>query len=259
MRFTKVTGIGNDFVLVDNLGNSYKSFDFVSFAKKYCNRNFGIGADGVLIVSPSKKADARMRLINADGSEAEMCGNGIRCVAKYLIDNRMAKSPVKIETLAGIKTVEQVGVNYRVDMGVAKVTSAAAAINGFSRNYVATLVDAGNPHCVIFVEDFDFDWQKEGKQIERNKMFPERTNVEFVKVNSPKKLEVKVWERGAGATLACGTGACAALAAAVANDKAGRKAAVKLPGGALEAEIASGNRVYMTGPADVVFEGDVAV
>ncbi len=254
MSFTKMHGLGNDFILVDNLSGSCKKTDFVSFAKKFCSRSFGIGADGVLEISPSKKADAKMRVINPDGSEAEMCGNGIRCAAKYLIDNGAAKSPVKIETLAGVKSVEKTGSNYKVDMGVPKV-SASVKVGGFS----ATIVDMGNPHCVIFVGDFDFDWQSAGKDIERDRMFPNRTNVEFVRVISQKQLEVRVWERGAGATLACGTGACASLAAAVANKKSASNAKIALPGGVLEAELAKDNHIYMTGPAETVFSGTLQV
>ncbi len=255
MKFTKMHGSGNDFILIDNLSGSLNRFDFVSFAKKYCSRNFGIGADGVLVASKSKKADAGMRVINPDGSEAEMCGNGIRCFAKYLIDEGIARSPVKIQTPAGIKAVEKIGRNYRVDMGAPKVASAAKAVNGFK----ATLVDVGNPHAVIFVGDFDFDWKAAGAEIEKNKMFPNRTNVEFVKVISKKELEVKVWERGAGPTLACGTGACASLAASVAGKKSGRKATLRLPGGSLDIELAKGNHVYLTGPAETVFSGSLQV
>ncbi len=254
LTFVKMHGSGNDFILIDNLSGSLSRLDFVSFAKKYCSRNFGIGADGVLVVSPSKKADASMRVINPDGSEAEMCGNGIRCFAKYLIDNGIAKSPVKIETLAGIKSVEKVGRNYRVDMGIPKV-AAAMAVSRFS----ATPVGMGNPHAVIFVDDFDFDWKAAGAEIEKGRMFPNRTNVEFVKIISPGELEVKVWERGAGATMACGTGACASLAAAVACKKSGRRATLRLPGGSLEIELARDNRVYMTGPAETVFTGEAAI
>lgn len=254
MNFIKMHGLGNDFILIDNLNSSCNSIDFASFAKKYCNRSFGIGADGVLVLSPSKKADASMRVINADGSEAEMCGNGIRCAAKYLVDKRIARSPVKIETLAGIKSIEKLGNNYKVDIGIAKV-SASVKVGRFK----AAIVDMGNPHCVIFVDSFDFDWKSAGKSIECNKLFPNRTNVEFVRVISPKQLEVRVWERGAGATLACGTGACASLAAAFAGKKSGRKARLKLPGGTLEVEIASNSHAYMTGPAETVFTGEIII
>ncbi len=253
ISFVKMQGLGNDFVVIDNLSGDYDSMDFASFAKKYCRRSYGIGADGVLAISPSKKADAKMRVINPDGSEAEMCGNGIRCVAKYLIENGVAGSPVKIETLAGVKSVEKIGINYKVDMGVPKIAEAAALVGKFT----ATLVDMGNPHCVILVDNFDFDWQSAGKDIERNRMFPKRTNVEFVRAISPKELEVKVWERGAGETLACGTGACASLAAAAANKKSANKAKVNLPGGVLEIELAPDSHIYLTGPAETVFSGKI--
>jgi diaminopimelate epimerase len=255
MKFIKVQGLGNDFILLDDRDNICAGLDLVSFAKKYCDRHTGIGADGVLVVSPSPKANANMRLINADGSEAEMCGNGIRCVAKYLIDKNIATSPVKIETLAGIMTVEQVNDAYKVDMGVPKITN-TSEISGGGTQYTATLVNVGNPHCVIFVDDFDFDWKAIGEDLEHNKMFPNRTNVEFVRVVSPTALEANIWERGAGATLACGTGACASLVAAVAAGKSERKAIVTLPGGNLEVELTA-NHVYMTGPAERVFEGEI--
>ncbi len=253
MNFIKMHGSGNDFILIDSLSNRHGKVDFVSFAKRYCSRSFGIGADGVLVISPSKKADAKMRVINADGSEAEMCGNGIRCAAKYLIEKGAARSPVRIETLAGIKSVEKIGSDYRVGMGVPKITVASAKVGKFK----ATLVGMGNPHCVIFVEDFDFDWQSAGRGIERNRMFPNRINVEFVRVISQSRLEVKVWERGAGETLACGTGACASLAAAVAGKKSANKAKLALPGGVLEVELAKDGSIYLTGPAEMVFEGEV--
>ncbi len=255
MNFVKMHGLGNDFILIDNVNGSCGKADFISFAKKFCKRNFGIGADGVLVISPSKKADAKMRMINPDGSEAEMCGNGIRCAAKYLIDKGAAGSPVRIETLAGVKSVEKIGGAYKVGMGVPKIVDATATVGKFT----ATLVDMGNPHCVIFVDNFDFDWQSAGRDIERNRMFPSRTNVEFVRVISPRQLEIRVWERGAGETLACGTGACASLAAAVAGKKSANKAKLKLPGGVLEAELARDNSIYLTGPAETVFSGEIAL
>jgi len=252
MKFIK----GNDYIVIDTPSN----IDVTSFTKKYCDRNFGIGADGVLIISPSKNADAKMRIINSDGSEAEMCGNGIRCVAKYLIENG-ATSPLKIETLAGIKTVEKIGDNYKVDMGIPNVTSTTTTItiNQKPNKFIATLVDIGNPHCVIFVDDFNFNWQTAGKEIETNEIFTNRSNVEFVKVISPTELEIKVWERGVGATLACGTGACASLAAAVANNKSEKKVVIKLSGENLKIELAEDNHIYMTGPAVTVFEGEISV
>ncbi len=258
VKFVKMQGLGNDFIIIDNLKGTYSNLDYISFAKKYCDRNFGIGADGVLIISRSTKADANMRLINSDGSEAEMCGNGIRCVAKYLLDNN-AKSPVKVETLAGMMTIKKDGDNYTVDMGIPKIITTNAKIESGNTTYTATLVDMGNPHCVIFVKDFDFSWQDKGMEIELNEMFPNRTNVEFVRVKSPGELDVKVWERGAGATLACGTGACASLAAAFANKKSKNKAAVVLRGGYLDIEISSNRHIYMTGPAETVFEGELDV
>ena len=254
MKFVKMHGLGNDFILVDNMDGRYDDFDFTSFAKKNCRRNFGIGADGVLIISKSENANANMRLINSDGSEAEMCGNGIRCAARYLVDSKKSKHPLKINTPAGIRTIEKTNHDYRVNMGEPKITATNSQINLNGKTLTATLVDIGNPHTVIFVDNFEFDWKSEGKEIENHSIFPNRTNVEFVKVKSASELKVKVWERGAGDTLACGTGACASLAASIACKKTGNKATVMLPGGNLEIEQIEKN-AFMTGPADYVFEG----
>ncbi len=255
MKFCKMHGIGNDFIVIDLIKDSYDE-DWSAFAVKYCDRNTGIGADGVLLVEPSERGSAFMRLINADGSHAEMCGNGIRCVARYMMERHDVSSPVKVDTPAGLMTIERVNGQYRVDMGV-------GSLQGDSRvavaetSYVASKVSMGNPHAVIFVDDFDFDWMKHGKRIEHDSQFPKRTNVEFVKVLSDSELDVKVWERGAGATLACGTGACASLVAAHRAGKAGKRATIHLRGGDLEVEIV-GDRVFMTGPAEFVFEGSLS-
>ena len=253
MKFTKMHGIGNDFIVVDRINNVYDA-NFVELARKQCDRNKGIGADGILLIEESEKADAMMRLINADGSEAEMCGNGIRCVGKYVIDKNMATSPVKINTLAGVMTIEKVGNNYKVDMGNGRLES-KTTVNVNNKSYDAIKVDMGNPHATIFVDDFDFDWKAEGRVIENDSQFPNRTNVEFVKIISRNELDVKVWERGAGATLACGTGACASLVAAASQNKADLKATIHLRGGDLEIELNDHN-VFMTGPATTVFEGE---
>ena len=254
MKFVKMHGLGNDFIMADGMKGEYDGFDFASFAKKNCDRRFGVGADGVLALEKSEKADARMRLTNPDGSEAEMCGNGIRCAARLLIDSKRARSPVKIETAAGIMTIAETNGKYRVDMGVPRIPEKEFELDLGGKKLRATFVDMGNPHVVVFVENFDFDWKSLGRRIENHGRFPDRTNAEFARIVSEDLIEVRVWERGAGATLACGTGACAVLAAAAENEKAGNKCKVKLPGGILEIE-KSGGRIFMTGPAEYAFEG----
>lgn len=239
MKFQKWHGLGNDFILIKD---SLKKPNFL--AKKLCHRHFGIGADGLVLILSSEKADCRMRIFNPDGSEAEMCGNAIRCVAQYI-----GKEKLKVETLAGITQVEIIGSKVRVNMGKAK------HLGNFGR---ITAISMGNPHAVLFVENFDFNWQKRGQEIENSRrLFPQKTNVEFVKVVDKNNLEVKVWERGAGATLACGTGACASTYASFLKKKTNNKVNVHLPGGKLKIEINDNNdNIYMTGPATKVFEGE---
>lgn len=277
--FVKMHGLGNDFVVIGALDElPLLEGKLGEFARFVCDRHFGVGADGVIWVLPSRVADFKMRIFNPDGSEAEMCGNGIRCAAKWFYDRDYAKgNTVQVETLAGVKTVwvqaeggEAVAVT--VDMGEpvfeqslvpASLCEGREAIGvpleveGVG-TFTASAVSMGNPHCVIFVNDVeDFPVETVGPKIEHHPAFPKRTNVEFVQVLSRNEMKVRVWERGAGLTLACGTGACASLAVAVKTGKTERKATVHLPGGALTIEWRDDGRVYMTGPAVEVFRGEL--
>ena len=235
--FEKWNGLGNDFVIIKKSLPNLKKL-----AIKLCNRHFGIGADGLVLILPSKISDAKMRIFNPDGSEAEMCGNAIRCVAKFL-----NKQSLKIETLAGIIKPEIIKNKIRVNMGKAKF------LNNFGK---ITSISIGNPHAVLFVKNFDFNWQAQGKKIENNlKLFPKKTNVEFVKIINKNNIEIKIWERGAGATLACGTGACASAYASFIKNKTSQNIKVHLPGGKLLINLKKDNTVFMTGDARKVFKG----
>ena len=276
MQFTKMHGLGNDFIMVNALDGEVveELGDLSRAATKLCRRQFSIGADGLILILPSDSADYRMRIFNPDGSEAEMCGNGIRCFAKYLLDKGVtAKKSITVETLAGImKPAILDGGMVRVDMGEpvldrkkigmlgpdTKVVDEPLELEG--KEVRITAVSMGNPHAVVFVDTFNFSIEDLGREIERHEKFPNRTNVEFVQPVNDKELDMCVWERGAGVTLACGTGACAAAVAAALNDKAGRDVTVHLLGGDLRIEWKEGdNHVYMTGPAETVFEGVIDV
>ncbi len=275
MEIVKMHGLGNDFVFIDHFqGAPAELPDYPELARKLCHRQFGVGGDGLIMVLPSAKADARMRILNSDGSEPEMCGNGIRCFARYIYDqDYVTKNPLQVETLAGILTLQlsitggQV-TGVRVDMGEPILKSeqipvlsqgdpvVRAKLDADGQEFEFTAVSMGNPHCVIFVEDYEaLDFERIGPAIEKHPLFPRKTNVEFIIVNSPRELTMKVWERGAGPTLACGTGACASVVAAVLNGRTERKVTVHLPGGDLLIEWGEDNRVYMTGPAAYVFKG----
>jgi diaminopimelate epimerase len=274
MEFTKMHGLGNDFVFLDHFSVS-QDVDYPELAKKLCHRHFGIGGDGLIVILPSKVADAKMRIINSDGSEPEMCGNGIRCFARYVYDHRVVvHNPMHVETLAGVLTLnlkvqdgEVQGV--RVDMGEPILQADLIPVLGQGEpvvgqtlevdgsTFLYTAVSMGNPHCVIFVDDYEtLDFERYGPAIEKHSLFPRKTNVEFIKVDSQRELTMKVWERGAGPTLACGTGACASAVAAVLNRKTERTVTVHLPGGDLLIEWGPDNHVYMTGPADYLFKGE---
>lgn len=275
MDFTKWQGCGNDFVLVDCLQENIR--DYAAFARKVCDRHYGVGADGILVVLPSEKADFCMRIFNTDGSEAEMCGNGIRCFARYLYDNGIAKgTEFTVETGAGIlvpKIVAGDGAAKAVcvDMGKPVLAGDEIPVTGFGKGqvvsepievagktYAMTCVSMGNPHCVIFVEDIaSCGIERIGALFESHERFPRKTNTEFVEVRDRKHMRMRVWERGASITLACGTGACATLVAAVINDKADRKAEIELDGGRLVIEWADNGHIYMTGPAEQVFSGKI--
>jgi diaminopimelate epimerase len=267
LPFTKMHGLGNDFVVVDSFTTDLGGLKLDGdLAKRLCFRRLGIGADQVLWLKKPQNpsaADVRMEVLNADGSSAEMCGNGIRAIALYLKKHSKLPGPTyRIETGAGIKVVElRPDGLIRVDMGPArlgKLFKAGELVRAGSRQYVFHEVDLGNPHAVILVPDAQaIDLEKDGPPIETAQRFPQRTNVEFVQVLGDWGLKVRVWERGAGATLACGTGACASAVAAIALGKAKNKVKVGLTGGELEIEWKAGSPVYMTGPAVEVFRGEM--
>ena len=274
MKFTKMHGIGNDYVYIDCFEEAIK--DPVKLAPIISDRHFGVGSDGLILILPSKEADCKMRIFNADGSEAQMCGNGIRCVAKYVYDHKITqKNPLTVETLAGVKTIQLFTTNgkvssARVNMGKPGLMRSEIPMLGKETQVIdetltiskgitfrITCVSMGNPHCVIFVDNFDkIDLPQYGTEIERYHSFPERTNVHFVRVHSPKEVTMKTWERGSGITLACGTGASAVCVAGVLNKKIERKILAHLPGGDLELEWSEDGNVYMTGPATEVFTGE---
>ncbi|GAB7388929.1 diaminopimelate epimerase [Bacillaceae bacterium] len=278
MKFTKMHGLGNDYVYVNGFVENLEGIDLPALAVKVSDRHFGIGSDGLILILPSDKADFRMRMFNADGSEGKTCGNGLRCVAKYVYDHGLTrKRRFSIETLGGIVEPEVHVENGKVkkvtiDMGepsLARKSIPMAGENGekpvidqplvvAGETYRITAVSMGNPHCVIFVDDADSaDVARIGPKLEKHPLFPEGTNVEFIQVLNEQEMIFRVWERGSGITLACGTGACAAVVAAVLNGKTKRNVTVHLLGGDLQIEWKEGNnRVYMTGPAEEVFTGE---
>jgi diaminopimelate epimerase len=264
-------GLGNDYVVIDNRNQKIGDDKVNALAKQLCERRLSIGADGLLVVYPSKAADIKMRIFNSDGSEAEMCGNGIRCFSKYCYENGIVKkTDYAVETLAGIKHVwltlngKEVA-SVRVDMGAPKWERSAlpmlgegTAINATlpvdDEPYNVTCLSMGNPHCVTFVENVDeFPVDYVGPTIEEDKTFPKRTNVGFAQVLSKTEMKLRVWERGCGETLACGTGTCAAVAAANRLGKVGGKVTVHVPGGILTVEVA--DTLFLSGAAEKVFEG----
>ena len=273
MEFTKWQGCGNDFIVVDFLEEA--PVDFASLAVRMCDRHFGVGADGLMVVCPSKTADVRMREFNPDGTEPEMCGNGIRCFARYLYDyGRVRKERFTVETIAGTMVPRIVRENgavtaVEVDMGVPVLTGDAIPVVGFGaervvaqpitvdgKEYAMTCVSMGNPHCVIFVEDAErFPLMELGAKFEQHEMFPRKINTEFVEVRSRKHARMRVWERGAGITLACGTGTCATLAAGVLNDVLDRTAQIEVDGGMIHVAWHADGHIFMTGPAEPVFTG----
>jgi diaminopimelate epimerase len=273
MRFTKMHGCGNDYVYV-NCFRETPPRDTAALSRAISDRHFGVGGDGLILICPSERADARMRMFNADGSEAEMCGNGVRCVAKYVYDHGIAKKPVlEIETGRGVLTleVELAGDKVRqvrVDMGEPILESARIPtmlagnppidVPLAGHDLRATCVSMGNPHCVIHASEItDALVLGVGPRIEKDAAFPRRTNVEFVRVNRPDDVTMRVWERGSGETLACGTGACAVCVAGVLTGRTQRKITAHLTGGDLQLHWSeTDNHVYMTGPAVEVFSGE---
>ncbi len=258
INFIKTHGLGNDFVLIDSRKEKLEGIDLNKLAVEICDRHFGVGADGLLIVWPSQKAHYRMQIFNPDGSEPEMCGNGIRCFAKYVYETDQLKEEViSVETLAGvilpavILGPEKSVAGVEVDMGIPQ-DQGEISLHG----YKFRKVSMGNPHAVALVDDLaKVNLPEIGPKIENDKHFPNRTNVEFVKVLNDKEIEVAVWERGAGETLACGTGACASVVAASLSGKIGRRALVHLPGGNLDIEWSEDKHILLRGPASKVFEG----
>jgi diaminopimelate epimerase len=279
LQFTKMHGIGNDFVMIDATGSNGVALlkEAQDRAVWLCDRKFGVGADGVILLLASSAADFQMRMFNPDGSEAEMCGNGIRCFAKFAYDKGLTqKTTLRVETGAGLlETVAHVAggkvQTVTVDMGEAHlvpkeipvhlpdvvegpIVAAPLCIAGM--DYAITCVSMGNPHCVVFVDDVEsFPVAEIGPKFERHPVFPRRINTEFIEVLGPSEVRMRVWERGAGETLACGTGACATAVACALNGKTGRDVTVHLAGGDLKIAWREDNRVMMTGPAATVFEG----
>jgi len=273
--FIKMEGCGNDYIYVD--GTSITIPDLPKAARMMSDRHFGIGADGLIVICGSDVADYRMRMFNADGSEGRMCGNGIRCMAKYLHDRGMVKGlEVSIETLSGIKFVDMfLGADgavarARVDMGkpsfeAADIPTALEPPFGgrlavCGGEYTLYCVSMGNPHAVVFVDDpKKFDVHGVGAALESHPVFPERCNIEFVRVHSRNSIDMRVWERGSGETLACGTGACAAAVASMKLGLIDARTDVHLPGGTLTIEWQPGSSVFLTGPAKNVFTGEVDI
>ena len=277
MLFYKMHGIGNDFIVIDCIKQQFTDEELSKIAVGACDRNFGIGSDGLILVCSSDTCDFKMRMLNPDGSEAEMCGNGIRVFAKYIYDYDLSKKEtITVETLAGVKIIKVLAENgkcnkVQVDMGCPNLKPEQIPVLGFNDDIVIskplkvgdatfniTTVNMGNPHCVTIVEDApNFDLKKYGPLVERHEQFPARTNVEFIQIVDKENVIMRVWERGASETLACGTGACASTVAAILNGKTERKVNMHLAGGDLVIEWTEEGRVLMTGPAEEVFVGEV--
>ena len=277
MRFTKMQGCGNDYVYVNCFEESVSSPE--QLARSVSDRHFGIGSDGLVLICPSEVADCKMRMFNPDGSESEMCGNAIRCVAKYVYDRDIIhKQKIAVDTLAGIKLIavntdeNDIARTLTVDMG-APITTAAEIpviaesspvkdlrLEAFGREFTATCVSMGNPHAVIFIDEdvSSFDVEGFGRVFEQDERFPRKANIEFVNVLSPTHLKMRVWERGTGETLACGTGTCATAAAACLNGISPYEPVmVDLLGGQLTIEWKkTDGHIYMTGPAEFTFDGE---
>lgn len=260
MDFVKMHGLGNDFVVLDCLGGPAPDAPG-ELAKRVCARRFSVGADGLALILPSKTADARMRIFNPDGSEPEMCGNAVRCVAKYLFEaGHVQKEHMTLETLGGIKEMRVYAegntvARVRVDMGI-PLALGEAEFQIAGKKATFALVSMGNPHAVTYcVNPTDEIFNEYGPFLERHPRFPEGTNVEFCTFVGPDHIRVRVWERGAGPTLACGTGAAASFFAGVNAGRIGRRATVTLPGGDLEFALTDDGHVHMTGPAQLAYRG----
>ena len=277
MKFTKMHGAGNDYIYIDCFTENVDNPEEMS--RKLSDRHFGIGADGIVLIKPSIIADCSMNIYNADGSQAEMCGNAVRCVAKYIYDNKKKCDRIKIDTLSGIKAVEirskdgkAIGgtvnmgkpilngrhIPTRYGMSVVK----DQILNIDNNDYKITCISMGNPHCVVFCDDVDrLKLDKIGPLFERHEMFPERINTEFVEIVDENHLKIRVWERGSGETLACGTGACAVAVASVINGICRRNEKIKIQarGGVLSVEWQENDNVYLTGEALCVFDGKIDI
>lgn len=276
--FTKMQGIGNDYVYIDCLSSCPDNL--ASLSREMSDRHTGVGGDGIVLILPSGEADFKMRIFNADGSEARMCGNGARCVAKYVYDNQLTdKLHLTLETLSGVKHLylkpgaDGLVESVTVDMGLPSLLTDDIPVNTTDDNFInrpvglnmpglpdinVTAVSIGNPHAVVFVDNLDsIDLELVGRALECHDLFPDGVNVEFVKIIDSGNIKMRVWERGSGITLACGTGACAALVAAYVNGLCGRNAIVHLDGGDLAVEWQCGDsgHIMMTGPAKTVFTG----
>lgn len=261
MHFTKMQGLGNDYVYLDCTAGEPEKLS--ELAKAVSDRHYGVGSDGLICICASQKADFRMRMFNADGSEGEMCGNGIRCLGKYVYDKGLThKNSVTVETLCGQKTLSLRVYNGQVaevtvDMGKPEILP-YRGIDVMGKHYTAIPVSMGNPHAVIFCDKIqELNLVELGPHFEMHPSFPCRTNTEFVEILNPERICMRVWERGSGETLACGTGACASLVAAIHSGRLQRQpTVVQLPGGDLSIDWATDDHVYMTGPAVTVFEGE---
>jgi diaminopimelate epimerase len=279
MKFTKMQGAGNDFVMLKPEENEA---NWLELAKKMCDRHFGIGADGIILALPSKVADIRMRIFNADGSEAEMCGNGLRCLAKYAVLNKLVQygsTEISVETIPGVRKIKlgyrreqleriQVAIGVprfdardipvKVDYAKSKGPIVDYPLTVEGKKLTLNFVSMGNPHAVCFIdEDLKrFNLREIGPMVENNSIFPQRINFEIARVKNRKTIEMRVWERGAGETLACGTGACAVAVAARIHDYTDHEVDIILPGGTLNIEWDEKGEVLMSGPAEVVFTGD---
>lgn len=275
IKFTKMHGLGNDYVYIDAINQNIENES--EMAKFVSDRHFGIGSDGLILICKSDIADFKMRMFNSNGSEAEMCGNGIRCVGKFVYDKGFTnKTEVRIETLAGIKTlilnIKDGKVDtVRVDMGepilnpeeipvISKENPVKnLVLTADKKEFRFTCVSMGNPHAITIVNNIEkFEVEKYGKILEIDKAFPKKSNIEFIEIIDRKNIKMRVWERGTGETLACGTGACATAVACIINELTERKVKIELLGGNLEIEWNNkDNHVYMTGPATTVFEGEI--
>ena len=276
MKFTKMHGAGNDYIYVNGFEETIK--DRSAFSIKVSDRHFGIGSDGLIVVDPSDVADCKMDMYNADGSQGKMCGNGVRCVAKFVYDNGIVKKEdIAIETLSGIKYIKVTVkdgkvVAARVNMGkpILKADEIPTKFEGDTvvsqklsigeKSYDVTCVSMGNPHCILYVDDVkNLDLEKIGPDFENHPMFPDRINTEFIHIVSETEFDMRVWERGSGETLACGTGACAAAVASVLNGYCKRNTDIKvnLIGGTLTINWTDEGDVYMTGPAETVCTGEI--